>query len=295
MYEEPIVFESACELRQSEEILFEPSCGNTTASEDVIYMSTDLIMDIIQSVPTPVEATSLIKDQGISYDPSVMHEAKQASNYATTIERAINLGAYSTDLSYANLQGQNQDALNYLSAAHTLAIGLDLDQFFDYEAIKDLVDSPQREKDILQELTQSFESANLHLQENHQEELASLIVVGAWLEGLHLTCQMYEKHQKEVLKEKIGEQKIVLGQLILVLDVYRYEPDYATLLQELKKLQAVYDEIEIKTTFQEHEMIILEGGELQFIDKSTSVIEISEAQTQKITQLVSEIRGLYLK
>jgi hypothetical protein len=105
---------------------------------------------------------------------------------------------------------------------------------------------------------------------------------------------VYNKKPNSALKDKIGEQKIVLGQILLVLDVYRNKPGFPELIDDLRELQKVYDNIEIETKFVEPEMVE-KNGELIFIDKSISEINITEDHIKQITSLVNSIRDTLIE
>ena len=269
---------------------------NNGQDTNVIVMSDEIINDIIQSIPSPLEITTLIQDGGAIYNRDDLNDPDNASQYSTNFKKAINLGVYGTDLGFANIYGMNQDALSYLSVVRKLADGLSIGQFFDYSTLKRLAESSENLDSLILTTTQNFEKINFHLREQKRESLSILLLTGGWVEAMTLTCNVYKKSNPKNMKlrDKIGEQKIVLGQLLLVLDVYRNKPEFPELIEDLRELQKVYDDIEIETKFVEPEMVEKDGV-LVFVDRSESEINIDEDHVDKITSLLLSIRDKLIK
>ncbi len=261
---------------------------NSNIPNEVVVMSDEIINDIIQSIPSPLEVTMLIKEGNI-YNRDYLNPSDRASNYTTNFRKALNLGVYGTDLGYANIYGQTQDAISYLNSVQKLAEGLSIGQFFDYHTLKKLAESENNLDSLILNTTQNFEKINFHLREQKRESLSILLLTGGWVEATYLTTLVYNKTPNQSLRDKIGEQKIVLGQILLVLDVYRSKPDFPELISSLRELQKVYDDIEISTVFGDPVMVE-KNGELVFVDKSESKIQMTDEHVARITDLINKIR-----
>ena len=81
---------------------------------------------IFYSLPSPLETAMLIKNAGAVYDEELMNPVSNTSKYITAKSKALNLGIYSTDLSYASLFDQSQATLDYIGAAKEMADGLNI-------------------------------------------------------------------------------------------------------------------------------------------------------------------------
>ena len=57
---------------------------------------------IFYSLPSPLETAMLIKNAGADYDEELLNPVNNSSRYITSKSRALNLGIYSTDLSFAS-------------------------------------------------------------------------------------------------------------------------------------------------------------------------------------------------
>lgn len=259
--------------------------GRTVAQEDVT--------DLINSIPSPVELASLIKSQNISYKRSLLNDSKKVGNYTTSYDRALNLGVYAADLGFASLYGRNVDALDYLGAVKELANALSIGQFLDENTIRDAANASDVDQ-LLLSSTQSLEKVNKQLQRDGRQHLSLLFVVGSWLEGLHLATSTYKEAGNEKLKERIGEQKVALDQLLKAMESYKTKPGYAGLIKDLKQLQSAYANVKIVTTGEGTTTKVVDGV-AEVTDNKKTVVNVSHDDVLSITSLVSAIRKKHVR
>jgi len=278
------------------------ACDNSTQPSEKAFLdsldnvkvqtpavSKEVLGDIIQSIPSPLEISSLIKGMGVKYDKSILNSTSNLSNYNTNYKRALNLGIYSTDLGYANIYNQNQDALTYLDAVRETANGLSIGQFFDFGTIKRLATNSNNMDSLLLITTTNFEKINKHLQDQDRSNMSILILTGGWLESLYLTCEVVRKYPNEAFNERIGEQKVILDQLLLLLSFYNQDPNVQTLISDLTLLQKHFEKVEITYTYQESTMKEVDGI-LMVVDNSTSKINMTPEDLKNIFESTGIIR-----
>ncbi|NJK94535.1 MAG: hypothetical protein HC905_06055 [Bacteroidales bacterium] len=75
-------------------------------------------------MPSPLESASLIKSSGAVFDEKLLNDVASTSKYTTNKSLALNLGIYTTDLSYASMFDQTQITITYMDAAKKMADGL---------------------------------------------------------------------------------------------------------------------------------------------------------------------------
>ncbi|MDQ3393071.1 MAG: hypothetical protein M3512_02990 [Bacteroidota bacterium] len=256
-----------------------------------VPISEEVLADIIQQIPSPLEISMLLKEKGTRYDKKLLNAANKSSSYNSNFEKALNLGIYGTDLGYTNIYEQNQDALFYLSSIKDLADGLSIGQFFDFGTIKRLATNSRNLDSLLLITTKNFNNINGYLQQQKRANLSILILTGGWLEALHITCQVVEKNpDNAALKERIGEQKIILENIMLLLSLYEKDPSVAKLSKEMTALQKAFSEIEIVYTYKESTLEEV-NGMLMIKDNSTSKIVFTEQNLKNITKVTGEIRN----
>jgi hypothetical protein len=258
---------------------------------DETPISEEVLADIIQQIPSPLEISVLLKEKGTRYDKKLLNEASKSLNYNSNFEKALNLGIYGTDLGYTNIYEQNQDALFYLSSIKELADGLSIGQFFDFNTIKRLATKSRNLDSLLLITTKNFNNINGFLQQQKRANLSILILTGGWLEALHITCQVVAKNPDSAsLKERIGEQKIILENIMLLLSLYESDPSIAKLSREMNQLQKVFSEIEIVYTYKESTLEEV-NGVLMIKDNSTSKIIFTDENLKEITRVTEAIRN----
>ncbi len=286
-----ILLIAACgtENKKSEEEAFIESLDsveNTGPSIDE-----NVIGEIIQQVPSPLEISVLLKQSGTKYDKSLLNSTDNISNYNSNFKKAVNLGIYGTDLGYTNIYEKNQDGLDYMSGIKTLADGLNIGQFFELETIAKLATNSKNLDSLLLITTQNFNSINQYLQEQSRSHLSILLLTGGWIEAMHITCQVSAKDPTNIeLQEKIGEQKIILENIRLLISFYKdSDPKMAELLSEIEKLEKVFNEVEITQTYKESTFEIVDGV-MMIKDNSESHIEITSENVENIMRVTSEVR-----
>ncbi len=266
--------------------------GIDTVKSDEPKISDEVIGDIIQQIPSPLEISVLLKKVGTEYDKTLLNQEENTPKYNSNYKKALNLGIYGTDLGYTNIYEQNQDALFYLKSIRELADGLSIGQFFDFGTIQRLATNSRNLDSLLLITTQNFNNINHYLQEQKRSNLSILLLTGGWLEALHISCQVLETSPgNKELEDKIGEQKIILENIMLLLNFYgNSDPSIQRLMQKLRRLKDKYDEVQIEYIYEESEYKVDENGQLIIIDKSRSEIKITPEQIQEITEIVKAIR-----
>ncbi len=250
----------------------------------------EAIRNIIASIPSPLEISFLIKDAGGKYNKEMLNSTENISKYNTNFKRAFNLGIYGTDLGYANIYNQNQDALFYLNGVRDLADQLNIGQFFDFQTIKKLATSANNLDSLLLTTTTNFERINLSLQEQKRANLSILILTGGWLEALHITCQVSKISDNEKLKERIGEQKIILSQILKLLEYYQKDANFVQLNKDLAELNGHFQKVNISYINEEPTVEEVDGI-LMVVNKTRSVVEISPETLEAIANKTLEIRN----
>jgi hypothetical protein len=283
--------------------LFLTACGSGKKPDEQAFLNSldsaksgptideEVINSILQQIPSPLEISVLLKESGTKYNASILNSADNLSKYNSNYKKALNLGVYGTDLGYTNIYEQNKDGIKYLSAIKSLADGLNIGQFFDIETIGHLAANSKNLDSLLLITTQNFNSINHYLQTQSRANLSVLLLIGGWVEAMQITCQVAAKDVKnKELQEKIGEQKIILEQIVLLLSFYKDDSNMASLLKDMDELKVAFDKINITYTYKESTMQIIDGVAV-IKDNSTTTINITEQDVEAIRSLTNSIRN----
>lgn len=249
-----------------------------------------VITEVMQSIPSPIEISAVIKETGKSYNNAYLNPSDNYSKYNTSFKKAINLGIYSTDLGYINMYNKNKDAILYLSSVKSLADELNIGQFFDLATIQRIASNNNNMDSLVYITTKNFEKINTHLNEKRRADQSVLILTGGWLEALHLSCEIASQTKNSKLAEKIGEQKIVLDQLMLLLSKFPKDSNMKLLAVEMAKLQSIFHQIEITYTYKESSMKEV-NGVLTIVDETTSTVNITPEQVEQIKSITNSLRN----
>ncbi len=253
-------------------------------------LSEDVLRDLLQSIPSPLEISLLIKETGAGYDKAYLNPPQNRKQYNTNYQRALNLGIYGADLGYTNIYNESQEGLYYLEAVRDMAEGLQIGQFFDFATLKQLALNANNLDSLLLVTTKNFNKINGYLQERDRTKYSVLIITGGWLEALHLTNRVAERRITPELKEKIGEQKIILDQLMVLLDAYQQDPDMKRIYADMQALHQLFKEVQITYTYEESKLQEVDGI-MMMVDNSTSTVYITDDQMQQIARVTGEIRN----
>lgn len=280
------------------------STPNATAYQSVLdstrvaqpEISEEVISDILQQIPSPLEISMILKETGVEYDQDMLNDPDNTKNYNTNYQKAVNLGIYGADLGYTNIYEQNQDAIFYLNSVKDLADELSIGQFFDFGTIKRLATNSNNIDSLLYLTTKNFNNINAYLQDQKRSNLSVLILTGGWLEALHITTQVAKQHpDNPILVEKIGEQKVIMDNIMLLLGFYADSNSSMADFKELfMPLAEAYDKVEIVTVYAEPTFEEIDGM-LVVKDNSSSEVKISQDNINEITEKVIEIRNKITK
>lgn len=251
----------------------------------------EVIGSILQQIPSPLEISLLLKESGTHYNFALLNSPDNISRYNSNYKKALNLGIYGTDLGYTNIFEQNTDGAKFLGSIKSLADDLSLGQFFDIVTIGRLASNSKNLDSLLLITTQNFNSINHHLQTQSRANLSVLLLTGGWLEAMQITCQVALKNPKnKELSEKIGEQKIILEQILLLLSFYEGDENMALLLKDMRQLEGAFNKINITYTYKESTMKIVNGVAV-IEDNSTTTIDITEEDVANIRTITNDIRA----
>jgi hypothetical protein len=266
--------------------------GLDSAKTEGPSISEGVIGDILQRIPSPLEISVLLKESGKKYNGSYLNSPESVSNYNSNYKKALNLGVYGTDLGYTNIYEQNQDGVRYMTSIKTLADGLSIGQFFDIETIGRLATNSKNLDSLLLITTQNFNSINHYLQARNQSNLSVLFLTGGWVEALNILCEVAAANPtNKEMQETIGEQKIILENILLLLSFYKEsDQNMASLLADMEELKKLYDKVNITYTYSESTFEIVDGV-MVIKDNSSSTIQITSEDIANIKALTSSIRN----
>ncbi|MEZ5011883.1 MAG: hypothetical protein R2744_09975, partial [Bacteroidales bacterium] len=219
-------------------------------------LSQEAIEDIVQNISSPVEMAMLLQALDVPFISEHLASTRDAESLSTSFLKSIKLGIYGADLGYLNIYEKTGTAVDNLTTISKLADDLRVGQFFDFETLKRLAVNRNNLDSLLFMSVHSYNQIDEYLRENGRGHLSALMITGVWLEAQYLACQVVKDYPHEELRNRIGEQKIILNDLLLLLRPYKdSSEDYKNLYNDFERIKEVFRPVEISYTPGEPETV----------------------------------------
>lgn len=231
-------------------ILLSCNSGNKNvgpAKENIVAKQTktkDITIDADGGIPIfynmylSVEMSSLFKSIGATYNQNILNSPDRYCIYNLSTEKAMNLGVFAVDLSYAKYFEQIEQAGKYLKTMHQLSTGLGIPEDKFLTSINRIEANLNNKDSLIRIANEVYTTSQKYLKENDRPSAAALIIVGGWTEALFIATNLTKKGEKDIdLMERIAEQKYSLNNLIDLLKNFNGESmvkEYITMLFDLK-------------------------------------------------------------
>ena len=280
---------AACGQRPSENL--EVNLDEVDVGE--LQISSETMNDIIQNIASPIEVAAMISALNVPYSTHYLSDPESLSTNTTSFEMAFSLGALSADLGYLNMYEKTGTAVNYLSSINRLADALQIGQFFDFATIKRLATSSSDLDSLMFISVNSFNNMDDYLRDTDRSNLSALMITGVWLEGLYLATQVAVQNSNEDLKSMIGEQKLILNDLLLILNNYSNEEAIANYITDLEVIKGIYDNVKITYEVGEPQTIEKDGM-LMVVRSESSHVSMSDETLRKIIEVTEQVRNMHM-
>ena len=260
-----------------------------------IQITEEAMEDIIQNISSPIEMAALIKDLGLPFSSNNLSDVDEVDIYATSFKMAYTLGMLGADLGYLNVYEKTGSSVTYLTAINKLADGLKVSQFFDFNTIKRLATSNTNIDSLIFMSVHSFNQMDEHLRLTDRSNLSALMVAGVWMEGMYQVTQVSKNQDNQELSEYIGEQKIILSNILFILKNYESDDQFSSLIRDYEDLKTSFEKVIISYELSDPEPVEQEDGMLMIIQQETSIVDISDEVLSEIIDKTKTIRDKHLK
>ena len=232
------------------------SCKNQKGSDDQekidiqeIEELSKEIEEIMYPIPTSAEVIKMLTELEVGYMVGVSNSVENVKNYVTSKSKAINLGVYGADLSYATLYNMNQDVINYLDAIQVLANDLNMLDLYSQELYDDIQNNYDNRDQLVNILSGAFDNTFGFLNENNQQSQALMVVAGAWVEGMHITTHISESvFHVEGIVSVLLEQKKSFELFINLATQHADDPAVKDILDLFEPMKKIYEGIDTSLT-----------------------------------------------
>ena len=212
-------------------------------------------------LPTAFEVTKLLIDAGAGYILDLCNRTENIDTYINLKSKALNLGVYGADLSYAATYNQTQETMQYLEATSRLINDLQISTGFNQSLVTRVEDNLDNVDSLILIITESFISTYEYLIENEQDNISVLVLAGSWIEALYITTQItIISINNEKIVDIISDQDKTLERLIEIMEPLKDDPMIQDIHKSLKELKTHFDK-EDKTFTKEQLDALIEKTE----------------------------------
>lgn len=192
----------------------------------------------------------LVKSSGFNYMPDICSPIKSATQFNSHYQMAINLGIYSTDLSYCLINKKTDDATKYLNEVRILSDQLGFGDIFKSNSFVQRFQNNTEVPDSLASLIGELQMGiDTYLEESHQKYINAIAYSGALVESTYIADCVYEKNQGK--NSCLPEQMDIMEGLIKLLTKNQsLDNNIPALITQLKEITALYgsfDEVKNKS------------------------------------------------
>lgn len=262
--------------------------------DEQLIQDVKTVKEIFYSLPSPLETAMILKQSGAKYDEELMNPTDNASRYVTNKTMALNLGIYTTDLSYASLFDQTQATINYMNASKKMAEGLGILNAIDEDIIERLEANINNRDIIMDIISETIMNSSSFFEENDRQAMSTIVLVGGWIEGLYIATNLVgddADYRKNELVNRIIDQKLTLGTMLNLLNENSDNEDVKNVMVNVNELKTIFEKIEV--TSSKIEPVTDKETKVTTL-KSETTISMSPETYSELKEKVKVIRSNYI-
>jgi len=246
------------------------------------------VESVIYNIPPPAEIPWLLETTGAEFNESLINPHTEVDKYMTTFDvAAMNLGVYAADLGYLSSYEKTQGALNYLNAMKKLADFIGATTAYDVVMLQRFEQNLGSRDSLYHIINQGIEDADQLLKDDDRLQIAALLTIGSFIEGLYISTQLIERYPETLLSEEarftiltplirvVFDQRNSLNDLQKLANTVTQEGKIAEVTNELEELKDIYASLNIEEKLAENR-----GNEL-----------LNDETLNKIGEKVAQIRN----
>jgi hypothetical protein len=258
---------------------------NPTDSTEVQTQKKDTASVVFYNIPSPLETFTILKMCGSGFDKSVLNPPDKLPKYVSTFQKSVNLGVYSTDLSFCFLYKQNPEFNSYIKNINELTSSLGIDGSYGQEVTKRLQTNSNNLDSLMAIVSEAGVNADQYLKENQRNTETATIAAGGWIEAMYIITSIADKTQNKDIAGLVGDQKIVLKNLTNMLEQFGSDADIKDILTDMKAIAVTYETIQASqsTPVSSDKDIISVGNNTSF--------QVSKEQLKSILEKITALRN----
>lgn len=243
----------------------------------------------IISIPSPVLVAAVLQKNNIQFKQELLNSLQSKNKYINEAKKALNLGVYGCDLAYLSNYNLGQINVDYFDAVASLASDLEILDKIDKRVISNFQSHLSQRDSLLALNAEFFRAADLYLKSSERSHLSGFILIGGWIESLHLAIDAAP--QNEDLRKRLAEQKYSAPS-IRNLAAKLNDPAFVNVKSALDKLCATLDGLE--STYIYRQPINDQREKKTYLRSQTSV-KLADDKLNVLKEQVAEVRNLIVE
>ncbi|MFY0605431.1 MAG: hypothetical protein JXR10_01880 [Cyclobacteriaceae bacterium] len=194
-------------------------------------------------LPTSFEVTKMLQDANAQYDADITNDPSKASNYVAEWQKALNLGVYGADLSFASTFDRRQESVEFLAASRRLIEDLNISTAFNKDMADRIENNLENKDSLILIITESFYQTYNYLNQSGDEKTSLLVVAGSVIEGLHITSSLVKASDyDENLLAVLAAQKDQVTKLTTLMEKHADDENVNRVLPFLRYVKLFYEQ-----------------------------------------------------
>lgn len=242
--------------------------------------------EIVYALKIPTDIVSFFEKTGTGFDPGITCPLEKIPMYDNPEHIALLLGVLGVDLSYCTLFERVSEMAEYYNHIELLADKLELPREIFEDSHGEQRSYLENPDSLKNQIYKIYTEMDNHFRENNQLSLASLSLLGGWLETMYIGVKIYKDKSVVEMGDRILQQKYSLNSLSGILSNQQESLMVRRYLHTVNKLKEVYDEVEIRYKTESFEM---DSDEQAFYASLAEIIYEPES-LEEICRIIIQLR-----
>jgi hypothetical protein len=201
---------------------------------------------IIYALKIPTDIVSFFEKTGTGFDPGFICPLEKIPMYDNPEHMALLLGVLGVDLSYCSLFERSSEAAEYYFHIELLANKLELPEEIFEDSHREDRTTLENSDSLKNQIYTIYTEMDDDFRKNNQLSLASLSLLGGWLETMYIGVKIYKDKEVMEMGDRILQQKYSLNSLSGILSNQQESLMIRRYMHTVNKLKEVYDKVDIR-------------------------------------------------
>ena len=242
--------------------------------------------EIVYALKIPTDIVNFFEETGTGFDSEITCPLLKIPLYENPEHIALLLGILGVDLSYCTLFERINESAEYYRHIELLADKLELPREIFEDSPGEQRSNLENPDSLKKQIYEIYTEMDNHFQESEQLSLASLSLLGGWLETMYIGVIIYKDKNVLEMGDRILQQKYSLNSLSGILANQQESLMVRRYMHTVNKLKTVYDKVEIRYETEGFEMDNTENA----FHASVAEVTYEPESLEEICRIILQLR-----